>query len=128
MSRFVLDEINNVNGQITFYRLIEDEHCYYNEFCMTMEREGTYYDQVFRFKSQMNDKANLQPLSKSKHKAFATHVKGVSGFEFRTYDLRLYGIDSKLGNIIILGGKKSDQSKNEVQFRSIVKRYSESIK
>ena len=128
MSKFVLDEINNVNGIITFYKLIEDGVCYWNEFCLEMEREGTYYEQVFRFASQMNDKANLKPLSNTKHKSFATHVPGVSGFEFRTYDLRAYGIDTKEGNIIVCAGKKADQGKTEVQFRAIVKRYINSKK
>ena len=128
MSIFVLDEFNNVNGNITFYKLIEDGHCYWNEFCIELENEGTYYEQIFTLTSQMNDKANLKSLPEKKHKSFETHVKGISGFEFRTRDLRAYGINDKEGNIIILAGKKANQPKDEVQFRSIVKRYINSKK
>jgi len=126
MSIFVLDEINNVNGDITFYRLIEDGHCYWNEFCIALENEGTYYEQVFTLTSQMNDKAKLKSLPEKKHKSFATHVKGVSGFEFRTKDLRAYGINAIEGNIIIFAGKKANQPRDEVKFRSIVRRYIDS--
>jgi len=128
MSKFALDEINNVIGQITFYKLIEDSYCYWNEFCTELENEGTYYDQVFSFTAQMNDKANLKSLPETKHKAFATQVKGVNGFEFRTRDLRAYGISQNEGNIIVIAGKKAEQHKIEIQFRSIVKRYIESKK
>jgi hypothetical protein len=128
MSIFVLDEINNVNGSITFYRLIEDGLCYWNEFCLEIEREGNYYEQVFTLTSQMNSKANLKSLPKEKYHDYDTKVKGVSGFEFKTRNLRAYGIKDELGNIIIFAGKKSNQSKDETTFRSIVKRYSESKK
>jgi len=126
MSKFVLHEINNVNGIIKFYRLIDDGVCYWNEFCIKLEAEGTYYDQVFSITAQMNDKANLKSLPKNKHKSFNTKVKGVSGFEFRTRDLRAYGISDEDGNVIIFAGKKANQPKDEIQFRSIVKRYIES--
>lgn len=123
MSKFALDEFNNVNGQITFYKLIEDGYCYWNEFCTAIQEEGMYYEQIFALTSQMNDKSNLKSLPNTKHKSYATHVKGVSGFEFRTRDLRAYGISDKEGNIIIFAGKKANQARDEVQFRSIVKRY-----
>lgn len=128
MSKFVLDEFNNVNGKITFYKLIEDGRCYWNELCLALEAEGTYYEQIPALISQMNDKANLKSLPKSKHKAFATHITGISGFELRTHDLRVYGIHDKVGNIIILGGKKANQNKDEVKFRAIVKSYNDSKK
>jgi hypothetical protein len=126
MSKFVLDEINNVNGTIRFYKLIEDGICYWNEFCLALQAEGTYYDQVFSITSQMNDKANLKTLPNTKHKSFNTKVKGVNGFEFRTRDLRAYGINDENGNVIIFAGKKANQGKDEIRFRSIVKRYIES--
>jgi len=128
MSRFVLDEINNVNGNITFYRLIEDGICYWNEFCLELEREGTYYEQVFAITAQMNRKANLKTLPKDKYHDYDTKVKGVSGFEFKTRNLRAYGIKDEQGNIIIFAGKKANQPKDEITFRSIVKRYSDSKK
>ena len=123
MSKFVLDEINNVNGTIRFYRLIENGICYWNEFCLSLEAEGMYYDQIFSITAQMNDKANLKSLPETKHKPFNTDVDGISGFEFRTRDLRAYGIKDEAGNVIIFAGKKANQKKDEVRFRSIVKRY-----
>jgi hypothetical protein len=128
MSKFALDEFNNVNGHIIFYKLIENDHCYWNEFCIEIENEGTYYEQIFALTSQMDDKAKLKSLSSTKHKSFETNVKGVSGFEFRTHDLRAYGIKDTDGNIIIFAGKKANQKKDEVQFRAIVKRYINSKK
>jgi hypothetical protein len=126
MSKFALDEMNNVNGVITFYRLIEDGVCYWNEFCVEIEKEGTHYEQVFALTAQMNRKANLQSLAEKKYHAYDTKVTGVSGFEFKTKDLRAYGIKDEQGNIIIFAGKKSNQDDDEVTFRSIVKRYTES--
>jgi hypothetical protein len=128
MSTFVLDEMNNVNGTITFYRLIEDGVCYWNEFCMSIENEGTHYEQVFALTAQMNRKANLHSLSEKKYHAYDTNVPGISGFEFKTKDLRAYGIKDGDGNTIIFAGKKSNQRTDEVMFRSIVKRYIESKK
>jgi hypothetical protein len=128
MSSFVLDDFNNVNGTINFYKLIEDGVCYWNEFCIALENEGTHYEQIFALTSLMDRKSNLKSLAKEKYHDYDTKVKGVSGFEFKTSDLRAYGIKDALGNIIIFAGKKSNQKKDEVTFRSIVKRYSESKK
>jgi hypothetical protein len=126
MSKFVLDEFNNVNGTIDFYKLIEDGVCYWNEFCIEVEKEGTHYEQIFSLTAIMDRKSKLKGLAKDKYHDYDTKVKGVSGFEFKTKDLRAYGIKDDIGNIIIFAGKKSNQKKDEATFRSIVKRYIES--
>jgi hypothetical protein len=123
MSKFVLKEFNNVNGTITFFKLIEDGYCYWDEFCKGIQREATWVEQLDALVSQMDDKANLKTLSEKKHKEFSTGIKGISGFEFRTRDLRAYGIKDEQGNVIIFAGKKTTQDKDEIKFRSIVKRY-----
>ncbi|MDR3693517.1 hypothetical protein [Mucilaginibacter sp.] len=106
MSKFVLDEFNNVNGTITFYKIIEDGVCYWNEFCKTIEKEGIWYEQIYTLISQMDRKAKLKSLPKEKYHDYSTGVKGVNGFEFKTKDLRAYGIKDELGNVIIFAGKK----------------------
>jgi len=126
MSKFVLDEFNNVNGIITFYKLIDNEYCYWNEFCKSIQKEGVWVEQLDALISQMNRVANLESMPEKKYHPYSTKVKGVIGFEFRTKDLRAYGIKDKKGNIIICAGKKNSQDDDETQFRSIVKRYSNS--
>jgi hypothetical protein len=128
MSKFVLDEFNNVNGTITFFKIIEDGVCYWNEFCKTIQNEGVWVEQLDTLISQMDRKANLKSLPKEKYHDYSTGVKGVSGFEFKTRDLRAYGIKDELGNVIIFAGKKNSQNKDEEKFKSIVKRYSNSKK
>jgi hypothetical protein len=128
MSKFVLQELNNVNGKITFFKIIEDGVCYWNEFCKTIQNEGIWIEQLDTLISQMDTKANLKSLPKEKYHPYSTEVKGVNGFEFKTRDLRAYGINDDFGNVIIFAGKKNSQDKDEVKFKSIVKRYSGSKK
>lgn len=123
MSKFVLKELNHVNGTITFFKIIEDGVCYWDEFCKGIQRDGTWVEQIAALVSQMDAKANLKPLSEKKYKEISTGIKGIISFEFRTWDLRAYGIKDENGNIIILAGKKTTQDKDISQFKSIIKRY-----
>ncbi|CAN5174548.1 hypothetical protein BH09BAC6_BH09BAC6_16800 [soil metagenome] len=123
MSKFALKEFNNVNGTITFFKIIEDGFCYWDDFCKSIQRDGTWVEQLDVLVSQMDDKANLKPLSEKKYKEISTGINGIKGFEFRTKDLRAYGIKDAQGNIIIYAGKKSTQPKDIPKLKSIVKRY-----
>ena|ERR1035437_1147683 len=128
MSKFALKEYNNVNGIITFFKIIEDGFCYWDEFCKSIQAEGTWEEQLDVLVSQMDSKANLKPLSDKKYKEISTGIKGIKAFEFRTWDLRAYGIKDEKGNIIILAGKKATQDKDISQLKSIIKRYLSSKK
>lgn len=48
-------------------------------------------------------------------------------FEYKSSHLRVYGITKKNGQIIILGGTKTKQSAEEKEFRSIKRKYLETL-
>jgi hypothetical protein len=127
MSKFALKQKNDVNGKVPVFKIIEDKHCYWDEFCKSIQKEGTWEPQLYALVSQMNDLANLKPLGK-KYKDVTPDKELIKEFELKTNDLRAYGIKDEKGNIIILGGKKSTQHEDYKTFRSVKKRYLESKK
>ncbi len=127
MSKFVLKEYNNVNGEIKFYKLIEDKFCYWDDFCRKIQKDGTWEDQLVALISRLNDVANLKLLPKQKFRDITPKKEKVSEYEIKSHNLRVYFIKDTNGNIVLLGGKKSSQPEDIKKFREIKKRYLKSI-
>lgn len=76
----------------------------------------------------MNRVANLQPVAKDKFRDVTPHRELVKEFKFKYQDLRVLAIKIPDGKLVLLGGYKNQQDKDFSKFRSLKKKYLESIK
>jgi hypothetical protein len=123
MIKFVVEPCNDVVGKVKFSKLIEDTVCYWNIFCLQIEREVTWESQLDQLKSIMNDVSNIRLLPNNKFKKLIP--PSTDEYEVKTHDLRAYLLLDENGYIILYASKKSEQNGAIVTFRSIKKRYLE---
>ncbi|RKR84838.1 hypothetical protein BDD43_5091 [Mucilaginibacter gracilis] len=127
MSKFALKEYNNVTGKIKFFKLIEDTVCYWDDFCREIQKEANFEDQLITIISRMNDVANLRRLPKEKFRDITPDKEVIKEYEIKTKDLRVYLIKDDVGNIVLIGGKKSSQVSDIKSFRALKRSYFNSI-
>ncbi len=125
MATFALKKIDAVVGQQQFDKLVVDGVCLLDEFEENVEKN--YKTELYGIYASMNDVANLKTLPYSKFHYYDKAKGGYREFEFKSKHLRVYGITQNNGKIIILGGTKSTQKKDEAEFRSIKKKYIDSL-
>ena len=124
MSTFALKKIEAVIGKQRFDKLVVDKICLFDDFEEEMAKQ--YKSEVLALYSYMNQVANLKTLPKTK---FHPYNNGdPREYEFKTTHLRVYCIEQKGGKIIILGGVKDNQPKDQMIFRKWKKQYIESTK
>ncbi len=121
MSKFALRRIDAVQGNQTFEKLIVDGHCPFDQFEKNLEAK--YRRSLGKIYFYMNEVANNKPLPNTKFKDVTPKKEKVKEYEFKDGDLRVYGISSYGGKIIILGGHKNHQEKDFRAFRSLKKQY-----
>ena len=86
------------------------------------------YQSAFRgIISIMNRGANGQIISKDKFKEVTPKNESVKEYEFKFQDLRVYAIKIPHGKLILSGGFKNQQKKDFSKFRSVKRKYLESI-
>jgi putative component of toxin-antitoxin plasmid stabilization module len=122
MSKFALEDIPEVKGQIKFKKLIIDGVCQYDEFCAQIEKDGNLKKQLIGIFSNMNQVAQMKRLPREKFRDITPQKEQIKEFEIKKGDLRVYVIKEQ-GHIVVLGGKKSTQVEDIKQFRSIKSRY-----
>ena len=124
MTNCTLEEIDSIKGKYKFYHLLIDGNSDYRNFVDNIE--DIYKTELLTILSNMNEIANLNKLPSTKFRPF--HVKKHDkAFEFKSKNLRVYGIhEDKTGKIIIFGGYKKNQKKDAVKFESKVKIYLQS--
>ncbi len=127
MHRFVLGDLPEVRGTISFKKLIIDGVCPYDEFCDQIRREGNLAKQLIGIINNMNQVANLKRLPREKFRDITPRNDAIKEFELKKGDLRIYLIKEEV-HILILGGKKSSQHRDIKHFRFLKKRYIESKK
>ncbi len=125
MPKFALEKIEAVSGKQQFDKLVVDGICPFDEFEKNLESQ--YKPELVGIYNSMNNVANLKTLPEKKYH-FYNDAKGeYREFEFKSKNLRVYGITQKNGKIIILGGTKAKQKSDEKEFRSIKKKYIASL-
>ncbi|MBO4417207.1 MAG: hypothetical protein J5801_03690 [Bacteroidales bacterium] len=71
----------------------------------------------------MNEVANNRTLPKTKFRDVTPAKERVKEYEFKDGNIRIYGISTFGGKIIIMGGYKNRQTKDFRAFRSLKKQY-----
>jgi len=121
MSKFALQRIDAIQGNQTFEKLIVNGDCPFDSFEKNLESK--YRRSLEKIYFYMNEVANNKPLPNTKFKDVTPKKEKVKEYEFKDGDLRVYGISSYGGKIIILGGNKNHQKKDFRAFRSLKKQY-----
>jgi hypothetical protein len=124
MSTFALLEIEGVKGVQRFVKLKKDNICPFDEFEKAASLQ--YPNEITQMYVYMNEVANLKSLPFSK---FHPYDNGTPReYEFKTKHLRVYAIEQPNSKVIIIGGMKSQQEKDEKKFRRLKKAYLKSLK
>ena len=72
--------------------------------------------------------SNLKSLPYTKFHFYDDKKGDYREFEFKSKHLRVYGITQTGGKIIITGGAKVDQTKDQTTFRNIKSKFIDSLK
>ncbi len=128
MANFVLHRLEEIAGPIAVYKLELDGECFWDEFWTEISRDGNLKRQLFKVHAIMEEMSEslrippkkLRPLGKT---------GTLNEFEIKTADLRVYLFhEDRTGRIIVIGGKKGNQTKEMKRFRKIVGEYYQSLK
>lgn len=125
MPIFALEKIEAINGKQEFDKLIVDGVCLFDEFEETLPKD--LKSELVGIYNSMQNVADLKSLPFKKFHFYDDGSNGTREFEFKSKNLRVYGITKPNGKIIILGGTKAKQDKDQSEFRRIKKLYLSSI-
>lgn len=125
MTIFALEKIEAINGKQQFDKLVVDGICPFDDFERNLEKQ--YKSELVGIYHYMEDVSNLKGVAENKFHFYDKAKGDYREFEFKSRHLRVYGITKPDGKIIILGGTKANQKKDEKEFRSIKKKYLHSL-
>lgn len=124
MPNFATVEMKEVKGSTqTFEKLYVNNVCFLDEFEKEIKNTSQYYSEYMTIISYMNCVANGQKLPDTKFKILKGGKKGVTRFEFKSKNLRIYGIGNPGGKLVIMGGFKNDQKSDIRRFDNLIKDY-----
>jgi hypothetical protein len=112
MSKFDLERIDAVIGKQTFYKLLKDDVCEFDEFVAQIRREGSFDNEIAKIYALMQQVAELKTLPKEQFRELPNPKSEVKEYEIKTKHLRVYLFhQTYTGKIIVIGGKKLSKSK-----------------
>jgi len=124
MSIFVLKRIEQIKGRISFFKLIIDNRCEFDEFCELLKRrkEDSKLRSIFGI---MESVANLNRLPETKFRELKGRPAGdnVKEYEIKKKPYRIYLFKDDAGNIIVFGSSKKLQKKDIKRLRQIKNEY-----
>lgn len=124
MSKFALREINQIKGKKTYYKLVKNGKCEFQEFCNEIVKGSNYESELKTLFSWMDRDANLQPLPSNKKKDITPDGVTPKEHEFKSKNLRIYTFQDKgTGKIVVCGGNKNTQDSDIRHFRKIKEEY-----
>lgn len=121
MITFALRHMDAIRGRQRFEKLLINGIAPIDEF----ERGLTKVDKrsLEKIYFYMNEVANNRTLPKTKFRDVTPAKERVKEYEFKDGNIRIYGISTFGGKIIIMGGYKNRQTKDFRAFRSLKKQY-----
>jgi len=124
MSIFVLKRIEQIKGRISFFKLIIDNRCEFDEFCELLKRrkEDSKLRSIFGI---MESVANLNRLPETKFRELKGRPAGdnIKEYEIKKKPYRIYLFKDDAGNIIVFGSSKKLQKKDIKRLRQIKNEY-----
>lgn len=127
MSIFALRKIESIDGKQTIDKLIINEKCQFDEFEEKIYKQGRFVNQLGMLYTYLEFASNGEKLPITHFRDITPENEKIKEYEIKTKHLRIYAIKKDNGKIIVLGGFKNSQKKDINKFRSIKKRYLESL-
>ena len=121
MAKYTLVRMDQIRGKQVFDKLVVDGVAPFDTFIDGLE--DRYRSEVRTLYAYMDAVANLLSLPETKFHPYSDGKDGVREFEFKTKHLRVYAIEQTGGKIIIIGGMKSNQAKDQATFRKLKNGY-----
>lgn len=121
MVKYTLERMDIIRGKQIFDKLVVDGVAPFDTFIKNLEE--SYRSEVRSLYSYMQAVSDLQSLPETKFHPYSDGKDGVREYEFKTKHLRVYAIEQKGGKIIIIGGTKANQAKDQVEFRRLKNGY-----
>lgn len=125
MDVYSLERMAQIRGKQVFEKLVVNGSAPFDEF--VQELENCYRSELATMYSYMDLIANLRSLPQEKFHPYSDGKDGFREYEFKTKHLRVYVLEKVGGKIVVLGGKKTNQKKDEVEFRRLKKGYIQSL-
>lgn len=121
MNIFAVEKLEEIKegGKISFYKLIINDRCSYDEFCEDVESDERMAKSLNRIRTYMNYMAETNNiLPKTKFNSIK-NGKNVIGYEFKDQSIRIYVIKKEPNVFVILGGFKKTQREDIIKFTRI---------
>lgn len=125
MDRYTLKRMEQVRGKQVFDKLVVNGIAPFDVFIE--ELEDIYQSEIRTMYKYMDVVANLGLLPSNKFHPYSSGKDGVREYEFKTKHLRVYSIEKPGGQIVIIGGTKVNQRKDQAEFRRLKKGYIDSL-
>jgi hypothetical protein len=125
MDKYSLERIEQVKGKQAFDKLVVNGVAPFDEFVKDLEE--IYRSELRTMYAYMNRVANLHALPKEKYHPYNDGKDGFREYELKTKHLRVYLIEKPGGKIVVLGGMKANQRKDQNEFRRLKKGYINSL-
>lgn len=127
MMRFVRIEEILEDSRLTFYKLVDNERCPYDEFCASVERIAKRSSDLNKMRATMAYMAKYDTMLPATKFNSIKDGKNTIGYEFKQGDLRLYCVKQNPGVYIIIGGYKANQKKDIKLFQRLAEQVKELI-
>lgn len=126
MADYSLKHMDAIVGKQSFDMLVKDGVCIFEEFENNLN--PTYKKELGGIYATMDDVANLRTPPGTRYHPYNDAKSEVREYEFKSKHLRVYAIEKPGGKIVIMGGTKANQPKDQSLFRKYKKQYIEYIK
>jgi len=123
MPVYSLKKIDEIDGKIVFYKLVKDTVCLFDDFEYQIENESTYKGELNTIQTIMIQISNLKTLPIEKYRNITPKKESIKEYEIKTKNLRVYLFKNMKGQIVVLGGKKTNQKSEIKRFRNMKKDY-----
>lgn len=125
MAKYTLERMEQIRGKQVFEKLVVDGVAPFDTFIEELEEK--YRSEAMTLYSYMDLVSNLHSLPDTKFHPYSDGKDGVREYEFKSKHLRVYAIEQKGGKIIIIGGTKANQAKDQAEFRRLKQGYIASL-
>lgn len=126
---FVFEKMDEIKGRIPFYKLKKHNYNQLDHFETALVNNPGYMKEYRKILSWMDLYSNGEIVGKTKFRKLDCGKGPYPLFEFKSKNLRVYGMGGPFGELILLAGYKNRQNRDIERVRKIAKAvYQEKIK
>lgn len=124
MSYFAFKEISQFDCPGNVLVLNRGGRCDFDEFYEEIEKSGNMKSDLYKFSAILQQVVSGVRLPEEKYRDITNNDSTVREYEIKTKYLRFYLVDAIIDQrafLIVLGGRKTNQKKDIVKFKSYIK-------